>query len=108
VETRLHREQLAVVKSAAVTAPGYGLKRRGKDLPAIGERIRERRLERKLSQRDIEQISGLSYAYVSRVEMGLRSATWEALVALGSALDATGLELLTGNVHAHCPFCDRG
>jgi predicted transcriptional regulator len=41
------------------------------DPRSIGDRIRERRRELGLSQRDLSQ-PGISYAYISRIESGQR------------------------------------
>jgi len=73
----------------------------------IGQRIRARRKELGLSQREIQD-PGITYAYISRVEAGKRRPSLDALIALGEKLDVTGLYLLTGDEHAHCPLCKPG
>jgi hypothetical protein len=40
--------------------------------PHTGERIRQRREELGLSQRDLDEATSYSYAYVSRIESGAR------------------------------------
>jgi transcriptional regulator with XRE-family HTH domain len=54
---------------------------------SIGERIRRLRLERGLSQRDIEKASGILRCYVSRVEHGHTVPSLETLERLAAALD---------------------
>ena len=54
---------------------------------SIGERVRQLRLERGLSQRDIENTSGLLRSYLSRVERGHTVPTLETLERLAAALD---------------------
>jgi transcriptional regulator with XRE-family HTH domain len=54
---------------------------------SIGERIRHLRLEKGLSQGDIEQTSGLLRTYVSRVEHGHTVPSLETLERLAAALN---------------------
>lgn len=54
---------------------------------AIGERIRELRLQKGLSQRDIEKASGLLRSYLSRLERGHTMPSLETLERLAAALD---------------------
>lgn len=73
-----------------------------------GERVYARRVELGLSQRDLDDLTGLSYAYISRVENGQRRPSLSALILLAEALRMPPLELATGNRHGHCPYCERG
>jgi transcriptional regulator with XRE-family HTH domain len=61
----------------------------------IGERIKRLRLERALSQRDVEA-PGVSFAYVSRIESGHRLPSVKALRKLARALGVTPEYLETG------------
>lgn len=72
----------------------------------VSQRVRERRKELGLSQRDVE-LPGASYAYISRIESGTRRPSIEALIAIGKRLGVTALELLTGEPKADCPVCGR-
>jgi len=54
---------------------------------SIGERLRRLRLQKGLSQRDIEKASGLLRSYLSRVEHGHSVPTLETLEKLSAALD---------------------
>lgn len=54
---------------------------------SIGERIRLIRLQKGLSQRDIEKASGLLRSYLSRVEHGHTVPSLETLERLAAALD---------------------
>jgi transcriptional regulator with XRE-family HTH domain len=72
----------------------------------VAERVRRRRLELGLSQRDLNA-PGISYAYVSRIESGQRRPSLEALVALGRSLSVSALYLMSGDPHARCPVCHR-
>jgi transcriptional regulator with XRE-family HTH domain len=53
----------------------------------IGERLRQLREEKKLSQREIEERSGLLRAYLSRVENGHTIPTVETLQKWAKALE---------------------
>jgi transcriptional regulator with XRE-family HTH domain len=80
-------------------------------MPAItrketfAKRLLRLREEKGLSQRDI-QSKGVSYAYISRLEMGQRTASIKAIRMLANKLGVTALYLETGQ-EAYCPHCDR-
>lgn len=57
-------------------------------MSTVGERIRQRRLELGLSQRDISS-EGVSYAYISRLEAGLRQPSIKALRKLAVKLSVS-------------------
>jgi transcriptional regulator with XRE-family HTH domain len=54
---------------------------------SIGERIRYLRMQKGLSQRDIEKTSGLLRSYLSRVEHGHTVPSLETLERLAAALE---------------------
>lgn len=56
----------------------------------IAGRIRQERVNRDLSQRDLSQLSGVPQAQISRIESGLVDLRFSSLVALAHAL---GLEV---------------
>ena len=56
-------------------------------MPMIGQRIRQIRQEKKLSQGDIEETTGLLRCYVSRVENGHTVPSLETLERFAAALD---------------------
>jgi transcriptional regulator with XRE-family HTH domain len=62
---------------------------------AIGQRIRARRLELGLTQRQLSQ-PGVSYAYISRLEAGTRTASVKTLRLLAPRLDVSVEWLETG------------
>ena len=53
----------------------------------IGDRLREIREEKKLSQGDIEKLTGLHRAYISRVENGHTVPAIETLEKLARGLE---------------------
>jgi transcriptional regulator with XRE-family HTH domain len=61
----------------------------------VGERIRARRLELGLSQRQVAA-PGISYGYISRLERGQRKPTLQALHLLADRLGTTATWLETG------------
>src|SRR5437879_4024292 len=65
------------------------------DPRSIGDRIRERRRELGLSQRDLSQ-PGICYAYISRIESGRRRPSLKALRKRAPKLETTAHGLETG------------
>ena len=69
----------------------------GPHMSTVGRRIRQRRLELGLSQREVAS-EGVSYAYLSRLETGARRPSIKALRKLAFKLDVTVHWLETGKV----------
>ena len=63
-------------------------------LRKVGDRVREIRLERGLSQEDLAHNAGLDRSYMSGVERGLRNVTILKLQAVARALKVRVRELL--------------
>ena len=57
-------------------------------MSTVGERIRKRRMELGLTQRELET-EGVSYAYISRIEADVRRPSVKALRKLAPKLDVT-------------------
>lgn len=71
----------------------------------IGTRLRRLREEAGLSQRDLAS-PGVSYAYISRIEAGMRQPSVKALRQLARKLNTTPLYLEFGEDQPHtCPHC---
>jgi transcriptional regulator with XRE-family HTH domain len=64
-------------------------------MAGLGERVRERRLELGLSQRELAS-KGVSYAYISRIEAGTRNPSVKALRKLAPKLGVSVEWLETG------------
>ena len=60
----------------------------GRPMSTVGERIRQRRLELGLSQRDLAE-PGVSYAYISRLEANARKPSVHALRKLAPKLQVS-------------------
>ena len=52
----------------------------------MAKRIKEWRAKRKLSQRDLADLSGVSREYIARIELGQHDPTVSTLVKLAKAL----------------------
>lgn len=65
------------------------------EIESIGARLRRVRMERGLSQRDVES-PGVSYSYVSRIESGTRQPSVKALRQLAGKLAVSAEYLETG------------
>lgn len=57
---------------------------------SFGERLRQLRKERKISQEKLAELSGLHRTYISSLERGGRNPT---LVSLSAIADALGVEI---------------
>lgn len=62
----------------------------------IGIRIREIRKRRKITQEQLAESTGLSDAYISKVERGAR-ASLETLLRIADVLDVTLNDIVVGN-----------
>ena len=58
-------------------------------LGRLGERARQIRKERNMSQQSVSDKSGLALRTVSRIERGLMNPSFEVLLTLASALGTT-------------------
>lgn len=65
-------------------------------LLCLGRRLRELRLERKLTQESVADRSGLHLTYVAGIEGGRRNPTVLSLSALASGLSTSLSDLLAG------------
>lgn len=67
----------------------------------IGDRLRELRESKKLSQRDIEERTGLFRCYVSRIENGYNFPSLENLEMLACALEVPLYQLFYNDEEPH-------
>ena len=66
-------------------------------LKALGERIRETRKEKGLTQLELAESVDLTEPYISRIETGVRSGSLDAYVRIAAALGVTVDHILYGN-----------
>ena len=59
------------------------------DLTAFGKRIREERRKKDLTQQELADIAGVSYAFIGQIERGERGVAVETLVKICTGLDVT-------------------
>lgn len=59
----------------------------GDMLEAIGSRLKDRRMERGLSQQQISELAAIDRAYLSLVERGKQNVSVGALVKITTALE---------------------
>lgn len=64
------------------------------DLKAVGQRIREAREAKNLTQEDLAAIVDLSPTHVSVIERGLKATKLDTFVAIANALDVSADALL--------------
>ena len=64
------------------------------DLKAVGQRIKEAREAKGLTQEDLAAIVDLSPTHVSVIERGLKVAKLDTVVAIANALDVSADSLL--------------
>lgn len=64
------------------------------DLKAVGQRIKEAREAKDLTQEDLAAIVDLSPTHVSVIERGLKVAKLDTFVAIANALDVSADSLL--------------
>jgi transcriptional regulator with XRE-family HTH domain len=62
--------------------------------PALGERVRDLRQQRKLSQEALAERAGLHWTYVSGIERGKRNPGLNTLGRIASALRVSLAELV--------------
>lgn len=68
------------------------------DLAAIGERIRNRRIELGYTQQYVYDLLDVSHNHYSRIENGHVGMSFETLLQLGEILDLTADYILTGRI----------
>ena len=67
----------------------------------LGKRIREIRIQMKLSQAALAEMSGLSTRYISHIETARKKASLSSLVSIADAVGISIDEILYGNQAAY-------
>jgi len=68
------------------------------DYKLIGQRIKERRVEKGLTQENIAEILDISFSYVSRIERAAVKINLETLVKIAAILEVEPIYLIEGTV----------
>ena len=74
------------------------------DYEALGKRIKERRLQKGLSQEKLAELTDLSVTHISNVEHAKTKVALQSLVPIANALEATMDELLGDSLVQARPF----
>ena len=69
-------------------------------LREIGDRVRQARMTKHMSQNDLADATGLSVSFLSNIEMGKQSMNIRALIAISNALNVSTDWLLRNNTPA--------
>ena len=77
-----------------VCVPTSSKHSRDATLLALGNAIRERRRERKLTQEELAEKAGMDRSYLGQVERGENSVALHPLVEIAKALDTTVADLM--------------
>lgn len=87
---------LIVCRRIVITSPSISLvgKDRARILSALGDTVRERRLELGLSQEAVAERAGLHRTYIGSVERGERNVSLANIFRLATALDLAAWDLL--------------
>lgn len=64
-------------------------------LEKIGQRIREIRLHRELTQEKLGELTGVSYSYIGRIERGQKNISLLTLEKIATALEISEMDLFT-------------
>lgn len=72
------------------------------DLTDLGKRIRQKRVEQKITQEQLAEKTNLSVAYIGMMERGKRTPSLETFIVIADELNATADELLYGTMKNGC------
>lgn len=73
---------------------------------AFGDRVRELRLNRGLSQEKLSELADLHRTYVVGVESGRRNASLDAIYALATGLGVEAADLFVRTTRTSTPVAD--
>lgn len=73
----------------------------------IGQRIKQKRIERGFTQEKLSEMVGIGPSHMSHIEGGKTVPSFEVFVALLNVLDCSADELLCREIPAGKPVCDN-
>ncbi len=77
------------------------------DYADIGQRIKQKRIEKGLTQEKLSELIGVGPSHMSHIEGGTTVPSFEVFIKLLNVLDCSGDELLCREVKAAKPFRDN-
>ena len=75
--------------------------------PIMGDRIKELRKKKRLTQEDLAEKIGVSFQYVSEIERGISMPSMQVFLKLLEVLDASADYLLRDTVSTSNPYGDK-
>lgn len=77
------------------------------DYADIGRRIKQKRIERGMTQEKLSELIGIGPSHMSHIESGTTVPSFEVFLALVNVLDCSADELLCREIRAGKPICDN-
>lgn len=77
------------------------------DYTFIGQRIRQKRIERGITQEKLSELVGIGPSHMSHIESGSTVPSFEVFITILNALNCSADELLCREVIAAKPVCEN-
>lgn len=77
------------------------------DYADIGRRIKQKRIERGMTQEKLSELIGIGPSHMSHIESGTTVPSFEVFLVLVNVLDCSADELLCREIRAGKPICDN-
>lgn len=77
------------------------------DYTFIGQRIRQKRIERGITQEKLSELAGIGPSHMSHIESGSTVPSFEVFISILNALNCSADELLCREVIAAKPVCEN-
>ena len=77
------------------------------DYTDIGQRIKQKRTERGLTQEKLSELIGIGPSHMSHIESETTVPSFEVFVTLLNVMDCSADEILCREIRAGKPFCDN-
>lgn len=77
------------------------------DYTFIGQRIRQKRIERGITQEKLSELVGIGPSHMSHIESGSTVPSFEVFISILNALNCSADELLCREVIAAKPVCEN-
>ena len=77
------------------------------DYGDIGQRIKQKRIEKGLTQDKLSEIVGIGPSHMSHIESGSTVPSFDVFVAIINALDCSADELLCREIYSAKPLCNN-